>query len=103
MTDVNSLTIERDNFKKENDALKAQLDQNSKGVENLLAQLDAHKGMLNESLNACVNMRTHLIIEQKKAQETAGKMGQLGNQITTLTQQLADANAKIATLETPAA
>jgi hypothetical protein len=51
------------------DALKAQAAQNSQGVNSLVAQLEAHKHHLNDTLTGCLNLRTHLVLAQKRIAE----------------------------------
>ena len=52
---VNDLT-------EENKKLTQQLMGNSQGVEALVSQLDAHKGMLNESLTASLQLKAQCLI-----------------------------------------
>lgn len=49
----------------ENEQLKNQLAQNSVGVQNLSAQLEAHKQSLSESINVGLNLRTNCVLLQK--------------------------------------
>jgi len=75
---------------------------NTKGQLNGIAsQLEAHKGMLNEMITGSLNLRTTLVQFQKANQEMNHKFNESTKQINTLTQQLADANAKIAELTKP--
>lgn len=71
----------------ENNTLREQLQNQSKGIENLLSQLEAHKGLVNEQLGVNLQLRTNLVLFQKELQKVNA--------------QLADANAKIAALEKP--
>ena len=73
---------------KENEALKKQLAQNQQGVEGLLAQLDAHKEHLNESLNSGLNMRTNVIYLKKQNNV-------LTAQVNELKKSLEEANKKL--------
>ncbi len=49
-----------------NKNLTQQIVNHSNGAEALMAQLEAHKGMLNESLTASLNLKTHIILLDKK-------------------------------------
>jgi len=74
MTDENiSLEVQLENTKKEIETLKSQASNTSQGVNALLAQLDAHKQMLNDSLNTVVQLRTQLILCQKRNAELEPK------------------------------
>lgn len=81
-------------LKTENETLKNQAAQSAQGVQALLAQIDAHKQMLNEATQGSANVRTHLILFQKANQELNAK-------IEALTKQLSDATARIVELEKP--
>lgn len=74
----------------ENQQLKDQLQNNARGIENLLAQLDACKAMINESNSNCMILRTNNILINKQVKT-------LSEQVESLNKQLADANAKLAT------
>jgi hypothetical protein len=89
MTDVN-LDVLQDKFDRvsqENIALKKQLENNAQGVQGLLAQLDAHKQMMNDSLNQGLALRTQLILLQNQNK-------QLNEHNTSLRQQLAEKGIK---------
>lgn len=79
----------------ENAALKQQAEQNSAGIHGLLAQLDAHKQMLNENLSVTLNLRTNTILLQKSNKEICDKNAEL-------IRLLEEANKRIAELEKPA-
>ena len=68
----------------ENTQLKSQLENAINQVNSYVAQLDAHKQMLSESIQSSLSLRATLIVFQKNIQD--------------LNKQLADANAKIAEL-----
>jgi len=70
----------------ENKNLKQQLENNSKGVESLLAHMDAHKQLLNEQLQNGLALRSNLILVQKRHQE-------LETEVNDLKKKLADATA----------
>ena len=91
-----------DELKAENEQLKAQALQNSQGVQSLLAQLDAHKQQMNESITAGLQLRSNLFLFQKAHKEQADHIATLNKQIESLNQQLGDATKRIAELETPA-
>lgn len=88
---IDELTVENTN-------LKNQLQQNGAGVENLLIQIDAHKGMLNESLSAALNLRTHMIGLQKQNKQVVDHANALQKQIDTLKAELEIAKQRIAEL-----
>lgn len=69
----------------ENNNLKATLQNNANGIQTVLAQLDAHKQMINENNQIGVNLRTNIILFQKQ------------NEM--LNEQLKIANSKIVELE----
>lgn len=72
----------------ENSMLKQQLD----GVS---AQLEAHKQLLTEQLNAALMFRSNIILFQKHIQELNEKLKTSEAQVVSLNQQLAEANAKL--------
>lgn len=61
----------------ENVNLKKQLEQNSQGVQALLAQIDAYKGELADSRTICLQLRTNLIMFQKSHKELSDKLNEL--------------------------
>lgn len=61
------------NLETENATLKKQVESLRTGIESLNAQLEAHKGMLNESLNASIQLRTNLVLLSKRLQESTAK------------------------------
>lgn len=76
MTDV-SPSVQENQLKQlelDNAALKKQLENNGKGVEGLLCQLDAHKQMINEALTQSVGFRTQIILLQKQNKELSDKL-----------------------------
>lgn len=77
-------------LQKENALLKQQADQNSAGIHGLLAQLDAHKAMLNESLTASLHLRTNMILVQKSNKELADKNIELKKLLDEANKRLAD-------------
>ena len=90
-----------DELQKENVNLKTQMQKNGEGTTLLQAQLDAHKGMLNENLNASLNLRTQLALLSKQANDLNATNETLKRQVESLNQQLSDATKKIADLENP--
>ena len=58
----------------ENVQLKNALQQNSNGIQTLLAQVDAHKQIINENNQISVNLRTNLILVQKHNAELIEKL-----------------------------
>jgi regulator of replication initiation timing len=95
---MSDLQIQIDNLQKENVAMKTQLSQNQQGVEGLVAQLEAHKGMLGEQLNQGLALRAEMVRLNKLLQLATVDAQAKSEQVKTLTQQLADANAKIASM-----
>jgi predicted RNase H-like nuclease (RuvC/YqgF family) len=83
----------------ENAELKKQIENATANHSGLLAQVDAHKGMLSESIQSSLNLRTNLIMFQKKIQELSGVIQEKDKLINGLNQQLTDATAKIASYE----
>lgn len=78
---VNELSLENDNLKK-------QAEQNSEGVQNLLAQLDAHKQFINEILVGGINLRTNIILLQKQVQELSVKLQESNSKFLEVKTQL---------------
>lgn len=72
MTDCNITSLTN-----ENKQLKDQLQNNSRGVENLLAQLDAVKSMFNESNTNCMILRTNNILLNKQVKTLTDKVEEL--------------------------
>ena len=62
--------------------LKGQLENQTKGIENLFAQIDSHKGLITDLISSVLALKTSNTVLTKEKQ--------------VLTQQLADANAKLA-------
>ena len=81
-----------DELTQENNQLKAQATQNSRGVQGLLAQMDAYKDQLSESMGTALNLRTSLIMFQKQNKEYETHVGQLNKRIEELTKKLEEAN-----------
>jgi len=93
-TTIANLTAENNRLKEE----AAKLNQN---IEVLNAQMDAHKGVINENMMAGLNLRTNISLIQKNFQKEAQVKLELQKQIESLTNQLLHANAKINKLENP--
>lgn len=83
------------------DSLNKQLAETNQGVQGLLAQLDAHKGMLSESIANNLQLRTNLVLFQKQNKDLNDNGLALRKQIEGLDQQLSDASKRIAELELP--
>ena len=88
-------------LKSENENLKQQLSNNTQGINSLVAQLEAHKQSLNDSLNLGLQLRTNLIMFQKANKELTDSLATQKQQIDSLSQQLEDATNRIAMLQTP--
>jgi|HubBroStandDraft_1064217.scaffolds.fasta_scaffold298424_3 chromosome segregation ATPase len=86
---------ELESVKKENEGLKQQLAQNGRGVEGLLAQLDAAKQVIQEHINNSLGLRTNLILFDKQTKQLNAHIENSNKQIASLNQQLADATKKI--------
>jgi len=84
---LNALQVENANLKKK-------AENNSRGVEGLLAQIDAHKGLIHENLGQNLQLRTNIILFQKEQKALVSK-------IEDLNKKLSDALTKIAQLEKP--
>lgn len=85
MSDIETL-------QKEIETLKQQAINNSQGVNGLLAQLDAHKNMLSESITSVLHLRTNLILFEKSNKEIAERNSELKK-------SLEEAHKRIAELE----
>jgi len=83
----------------ENQNLKQQLQNNAQGVENLLAQLDAHKGAIADANAINLNIRTQLILWQKQNKLLNDRNLELMKQIEGVNKQLEDATKRISELE----
>jgi len=73
--------------------LQNQVNQYKNTLDAVGAQLDAHKQMLNESLNSILQLRTHNIMLQKQLNESATKCKNLEDEVDRLTKELADCKA----------
>lgn len=72
----------------ENVNLKEQMQQNSLGVQALIAQIEAHKQFIQDLLNNVLSLRTNLNLFEKQQKLSNG-------QIEALNKKLLDAEAKI--------
>ena len=88
-----------DELKETNKTLTQQMIGNSQGSEALMAQLDAHKGMLNESLTASLQLKAHALLLEKQGKRLQQLVDDLNKQIQGLTKELEDAKSKIVVLE----
>jgi polyhydroxyalkanoate synthesis regulator phasin len=84
------------------DSLKAQIENGKKGVDGLLAQLDAHKQLFNETLNASLSQRTHNILLTKQNQELINKVHSLNDEVAALKAKVASLEAAVAPSEAAA-
>lgn len=87
MSDTTTLALDIEIAK-----LQQELFQKDQGLEGLLAQLDAHKALINESLSASLLLKANQILGQKQNQK-------LVDTISSLQKQLEDATTKITELE----
>ncbi len=69
MTEMNDLQLKIDELTKQKEDLQNQLNMNSRGVEGLLNQLEAHKALMNDHLTAIVNLKSQLIGAQKQIKQ----------------------------------
>ena len=83
------------------ETLTKQLEQQSAGVENLLAQLDAYKGSYNEAIQIGLNLRINLVMFQKENKKLHDKNVVLQKSVDELGSKLNDALNKIQALESP--
>lgn len=74
-----------DNLTKENTELKGQLHQNSVGVQNLLAQHNAAKAMINDANNVVMQLKANMSLME--------------NHIANLSAQLKSATDRVSQLE----
>jgi prefoldin subunit 5 len=88
-----------DELTKANQELTQQVSNHSQGADALMSQLDAHKGMLNESLTASLNLKAHSLLLEKQHKRLTDIIQGLNKQIESLNQQLDDATKRIADLE----
>lgn len=70
--------------------LQNELKQYKNALEGVSATLDAHKQMLNESLNTILQLRTQNIMTQKQLNESATKCKTLEDEVARLNKELAD-------------
>jgi chromosome segregation ATPase len=96
---MSDLQVQVENLQKENVQLKAQMQQNQNGVDGLIAQLEAHKGMLGEQLNQGLALRAEMVRLNKQLQIVSADAQAKAQQVESLTKQLADATAKVASLQ----
>ena len=80
-----------DSLSAENTNLKKQLENAVNQANGFVAQLDAHKQMLSESIQSSLNLRTTVIMFQRNIQEAQQKNQAAEKQIESLNQQLSDA------------
>jgi CII-binding regulator of phage lambda lysogenization HflD len=80
---INELTQSNNNLTK-------QVFGHSQGAEAMAAQLDAHKGMLNESLTASLQLKAHSILLEKQVKKLQGIIDALNKQVEGLNKQLED-------------
>ena len=83
MTDtVESLSQEVTRLKQQNDQAVSQ-------ANGFVVQLDAHKQMLSESIQSCLNLRTQNLMFQKQLQEFSSKIQELQRLLDAANQKLA--------------
>ena len=83
------MVLEVNDLQTENEQLKTQLNQNSQGVQALLAQIDALKEKVNEGNYTDLQLRTNCILLQKANKELAEEISSLKLKVNELTQSLA--------------
>ena len=77
---------------KENAQLKQQLQNQTQGVNQLLAQLDAYKATLNDMVNNSVILRMNFTLSQKQVQELNVLVDTLKKELKNLQEQKNAAN-----------
>lgn len=92
MTQPVNLQSEVSVLKQQIEILKKQLSDQSKGVEGLLAQLEATRQTLTEAMNGAITIRTHLSMSQKQNQELNNLVDSLKKEIENLRNQLIEKN-----------
>lgn len=95
------LKAQVDKLKEENANLSNLNSQNQQGIASLMAQFDAAKQMLNESLASSLQLRTHLTLFQKKVNELSEKAEADKKVIDGLNSELSNHIVRIAELENP--
>ena len=96
MVDMVDLKAENDQLKKQVNGLNNQLQNNAKGVDGLVDQLDGHKSMINDNIAQNLNLRANCFSLQKKLKA-------MTDENETLKKEALASLAKIAELEKPAA
>ena len=69
--------------------LQKQVENHKLQINALLAQLDAHKQMFNETLGTSLQLRTNIIMLEKHTKELTDKLNAANETIRTLKDQLA--------------
>ncbi len=100
---MSDLQSQFDNLRKENENLRAQVQQAGNVSSGLSAQLDAHKQTLNDSMAGLLHLRTQLILAERQIQSANAKVAEEQKKLTGVNLQLMDATKRIAELEKAAA
>lgn len=95
MQDLVKLTEEVVTLRKENEDLKKQNVQNQQGIQGLMAQFDASKQMLNESLVSSLNVRTQLVYCQNQIKDANVQLEARQKKVDELSKNIADLNKEL--------
>jgi chromosome segregation ATPase len=88
-----------DALQKEIDDLKTQLAGKDSAIDGLLSQMDAHREVLNESMNTAMNLRTNVIHVKKANQKVAVELDKEKKQYASLQAEYNNALARITALD----
>lgn len=77
-----------DELSNQNKVLTQQLANNNQGVEALMAQIDAHKSMVNEALTGNLQLKAHVILLEKHNKAYQADIERLNKKIAELEVQI---------------
>lgn len=83
----------------ENAQLASQIEQTNNNMQGFFAQLEAHKVMISENINALLQFKTNTIMMQKHIQTLDARIVGHEQTIARLNKELLEANDKIAAKE----
>lgn len=70
---VSELQSKIDLLQKKNDEVSNQLSMNTRGADNLLMQLEAHRSVINDNMAIIINLKTHLVSLQNQLKQLQDK------------------------------